>query len=50
MAIEMRKRPIVKGKNASNFFEKTKENQKKMEAKKAQALKKWNDQIRETKD
>ncbi len=44
MTLEMRKRPIITGKNAKNFFVKMKENQKKMEFKKAEALQKWNHQ------
>lgn len=48
MAVEMRKRPVIKGKDASRFLSKAEQNKKKIEAKKVQALKKWNDQARES--
>ena len=50
MAIEMRKRPIIKGKDAANFLAKAERNKELMEIKKAQALKKWNEQVREDKN
>jgi len=50
MAIEMRKRPVIRGKDAMNFLSKAEKNSKLMAAKKEQALKKWNEKVRDHRD
>lgn len=50
MAIEMRKRPVIKGTNALKFLQKAEQNKKRLEERKALAMKKWNDQERESKN
>lgn len=44
MAVEMRKRPVIKGEDAIKFLQKAEHNKKRLEERKALVLKKWNDQ------
>lgn len=48
MAVEMRKRPIIKGTDAMKFLQKAEQNKKRLEQKKVSAMKKWNEQARES--
>lgn len=48
MALEMRKRPVIKGDDAIKFLQKAEQNKKRLEEKKALAMKKWNEQARES--
>lgn len=48
MAVEMRKRPVIKGNDAMKFLKRAEQNKKRLEERKALVLKKWTDQQRET--
>ncbi|WP_332645722.1 hypothetical protein [Lysinibacillus sp. 54212] len=50
MAIEMRKRPIIRGKDAMKFLSKAEKNSKLLASRKEQALKKWNEKLRDHRD
>lgn len=50
MTVEMRKRPIIKGADAIKFLQRTEQNKKCLEERKVLAMKKWNDQQRESKN
>lgn len=50
MSIEMRKRPVIEGKDALKFLIKAEENKQLLLAKTSQAMKKWNEQVREPRD
>lgn len=50
MAVEMRKRPVIKGADAMKFLQMVEQNKKRLEVRKAVAMKKWNDQERESKN
>lgn len=48
MAVEMRKRPVIKGKDALKFLKRAEQNKQRLEERKALAMKKWNDQQRDS--
>ena len=50
MAIEMRKRPVIKGADAMKFLQKAEKNKERLEERKTAAMKKWNDQEHESKN
>lgn len=47
MAVEIRKRPVIKGNDAFNFLKRAEQHQKQLEKRKALAIKKWTEQQRE---
>ena len=50
MTVDMRRRPVIKGKDALKFLKNSEQNQKKLEKRKEIAIKKWSEQQRKTKD
>ncbi|MBF4501949.1 hypothetical protein IRY55_11290 [Savagea sp. SN6] len=47
MTVEMRKRPVIKGKDAEVFLKRAEQNKKNIEKRKENAIKKWSEQQRE---
>lgn len=48
MAVEMRKRPVIKGNDALKFIKRAEQNKQHLEERKALAIKKWTEQQRES--
>lgn len=48
MAVDMRKRPVIKGNDAKNFMKRTEQNKNRFDERKVSLIKKWNEQQRES--
>ena len=48
IAVEIRKRPVIKGTDVMKFLQRTEQNKKRLEERKALVMKKWNERALES--